>query len=278
MSPPGPVGAVAVSCREVTVAFNGTPVLRQVAVEVEAGAWLSLIGPNGAGKTTLLRAIAGVVDARGEIEVVGQSVRALSRRRLARLVAVVPQKPHTPAGMSVLDYVLLGRTPYISYWGMESRRDIRVVGEVMERLDLQEMAGRLLGSLSGGELQRVVLARALAQQAPVLLLDEPTASLDLGHQQQVLELVDRLRREEEKAVLSAMHDLTLAGQYADRLVLLDQGRVVASGSPERILEPGLLARHYQAEVEVLHDRRGGVVVAPKRRELSTPREGRERGA
>ena len=259
------------------MAFNGTPVLRQVAVEVEAGAWLSLIGPNGAGKTTLLRAIAGVVDARGEIEVVGQSVRALSRRRLARLVAVVPQKPHTPAGMTVLDYVLLGRTPYISYWGMESRRDIRLVGEVMERLDLQEMAGRLLGSLSGGELQRVVLARALAQQAPVLLLDEPTASLDLGHQQQVLELVDRLRREEEKAVLSAMHDLTLAGQYADRLVLLDQGRVVASGSPEQILEPGLLARHYQAEVEVLH-RQGGVVVAPKRRELSTPRDGRKGGA
>ena len=137
---------------------------------------------------------------------------------------MVPQNPVIPDGMTVLDYVLLGRTPYISAWGTESGRDLRVAGRVLAELDLESMADRVLQSLSGGELQRVVLARALAQEAPVLLLDEPTTALDVGHQQQVLELVDQLRATRSIAVLAAMHDLTLAAQYADRLMLLVDGR------------------------------------------------------
>ncbi|MDP8958815.1 MAG: ABC transporter ATP-binding protein [Actinomycetota bacterium] len=253
----------AVSCQQVSVALDGSPVLRGVATDVEPGEWLGLIGPNGAGKTTLLRVIAGTAAACGEIRLLGTPLQALTRRSLARLVAMVPQDPQTPSGMAALDYVLLGRTPHIPYFGSEGPADVRICLEALDRLDLRGMGGRSLGSLSGGERQRAVLARALAQQAPVLLLDEPTASLDVGHQQQVLELVDRLRREEGIAVLSAMHDLTLAGQYADRLVLLDRGEVVASGSPGQVLTTQLIARHYQAEVSVIADG-AGLVVVPRR--------------
>ncbi len=162
---------------------------------------------------------------------------------------MVPQNPVIPDGMTVLDYVLLGRTPYIPFWGTESGSDLRVAGRVLAELDLGSMTDRVLQSLSGGELQRVVLARALAQEAPVLLLDEPTTALDIGHQQQVLELVDQLRATRSIAVLAAMHDLTLAAQYADRLVLLVDGRTAAAGPAEVVLTSALLRRALQRRGE-----------------------------
>jgi iron complex transport system ATP-binding protein len=166
--------------------------------------------------------------------------------------------------MTVADYVTLGRTPYIPYLGMEGSRDLEVVSAVLERLELAPLADRPLGSLSGGEGQRAVLARALAQEAPVLLLDEPTAALDVGHQQQVLELVDELRRERGLTVLSAMHDLTLAGQFAEQLVLLDDGRTVASGPARAVLTEATIRRHYGASVRILVDADGGIAVLPTR--------------
>ena len=149
----------------------------------------------------------------------------MSRRKLARVVAYVPQRPELPPDMTVSDYVLLGRTPHIGYLRVETAADRRICAELIDRLALSAMAGRVLATLSGGELQRLVLARALAQQAPVLLLDEPTSALDLGRRVDALELVDELRRERSLTILSAVHDLTLAGQFADRLLLLDRGRV-----------------------------------------------------
>lgn len=252
------------SVREATVRLGEAPILRGVSLEVGIGEWVFVIGPNGAGKTTLLRAVAGAVPAGGSVLLDGHDLSRLPRRRLARLVAVVPQHPQVPEGMSVTDYVLLGRTPYIPYWGVEGAHDRRRAGATLERLGLAGLTGRPLSTLSGGERQRAVLARALAQDAAVLLLDEPTTGLDIGHQQQVLELVDELRRERALVVLGAMHDLTLAGQYADRLVFLDRGRVAAEGPPDRVLTPALLADRYQAEVEVLTSADGPVVV-PRRR-------------
>ena len=164
-------------------------------------------------------------------------------------VAYVPQSPNLPDDMTAAEYVMLGRNPYIGYFGAETTHDRSIVAGVLERLDLEPFAQRLLGSLSGGERQRLVIARALAQEAPVLLLDEPTSALDIGHQQQALELVDRLRRETGLTVLSAMHDLTLAGLYADRLTLLDRGTVVASGTAAEVLD----AR----DAEAVLRRRGG---------------------
>ena len=150
---------------------------------------------------------------------------------LAQLVAYVPQKPELPAEMTVADYILLGRSPHIGYFGVEKAEGPPLCAALLERLDLAHMAGAPLATLSGGELQRLVLARALAQEAPVLLLDEPTSALDLGRRVDALEIVDALRREHGLTVLSAMHDLTLAGQFADRLILLAEGEVAASGTP-----------------------------------------------
>jgi iron complex transport system ATP-binding protein len=225
-------------------------VLSGVTLSAARGEWIAVIGPNGAGKSTLLRAVAGLIDRTGEVLVDGADVRGLRPRQRARLIAYAPQSPALPPDMTVYEYALLGRTPYIAYLGTETARDHEVTGSVLERLDLGGFASRPLGRLSGGERQRVVLARALAQQAPVLLLDEPTTALDLGHQQQVLELVDRLRLADRLTVVTTLHDLSLAGQYADALVLLADGRAVASGPPKQVLTETLLARHFAAGVRV----------------------------
>jgi iron complex transport system ATP-binding protein len=253
-----------IDLRGVSVALDGRPVLRELSLRIPGGSRLGLIGPNGAGKTTLLRAIAGLVPAQGEIRLGDDPAAGLSRRELARRIALVPQNPAVPAGITVTDYVLLGRTPYIPYLGTESRRDLETVASVLDHLDLAGFAGRRLDSLSGGERQRAVLARALAQQAPVLLLDEPTTGLDVGHQQQVLELVDTLHDDLELTVVSAMHDLTLAGQFADHLVLLDGGRVAADGPARAVLTEQVISQHYHASVRVLEDSGGGIVVVPVR--------------
>ena len=257
----------AIELRGVSVDLDGRPVLRQLDLVVPGGARLGLIGPNGSGKTTLLRTVAGLVPHRGELRVGDAPPGSLSRRELARRIALVPQNPAVPAGITVADYVLLGRTPYIPYLGTESRRDLAIVAQVLDQLDLAAFAARRLDSLSGGEHQRAVLARALAQQAPVLLLDEPTTGLDVGHQQQVLELVDALRERLELTVVSAMHDLTLAGQFADQLVLLDGGRVAAAGPVREVLTEQVIGRHYHASVRVLEEPGGGIVVVPVRQSV-----------
>jgi iron complex transport system ATP-binding protein len=187
----------------------------------------------------------------------------LSRRELARVIAFVPQTPVTPHELTVAEYVLLGRTPYLAYLGDESRADRLAAQRALDRLELLPFAERPLGSLSGGELQRAVLARALAQEAPILMLDEPTTALDLGRQQQALELIDSLRGD-GLTVVSTLHDLTLAGQYADRLVLLDRGAVVAQGVPEDVLSVENLESYYDASVRVVREE-GRVFVLPLRR-------------
>ena len=232
--------------------------------QVRPGEWLCLIGPNGAGKSSVLRAVAGLVPYRGVITVDGAPLSARSPRRRAAVVAYVPQSPLMPDDMTGLEYVLLGRNPYIGYFGTETKHDRALVADVLQRLDLDEFATRRLGTLSGGERQRLVIGRAVAQEAPILLLDEPTSALDIGHQQQALELVDRLRRDHGLTVVSAMHDLTLAGLYADRLTLLHQGHVVASGDATHVLRPETLSEFYGVSVSVHHEPDGTVVVVPRR--------------
>ena len=248
----------------VSVTLDGQRIVEDVSAVFTGGSWTTIIGPNGAGKTTLLRSIARLANFEGRIAVDSRELASMRRREVARLVAYVPQQPLIPRAMTVGDYALMGRTPYIPYLGVETPADIACVTEVLDRLDLGELGDRLLGSLSGGELQRVVLARALAQEAPVLLLDEPTSALDVGHQQQVLELVDRLRHERSLTVISAMHDLTLAAQYAEAMLLMDGGRVVATGSPEEVLTEATIESHYDARVTVFREG-GELIVAPRRR-------------
>ncbi len=252
-----------IELRDVHVRFGPVEAVRELSFSLEDGGWLALIGPNGAGKTSALRALAGLVRYDGEISLEGRDAATLGRRARARLVAFVPQKPETPPELTVAEYVLLGRTPHISYLGGEGRRDREAAARALRRLELDAFAERPLGSLSGGELQRAVLARALAQEAPILLLDEPTTALDLGRQQLVLELVDALRRD-GLTVVTTMHDLTLAGQYAERLVLLDGGSVVAEGAAAEVLSAPNVAAHYGASVRIVEDE-GGVFVLPVRR-------------
>jgi len=248
----------------VTVRYGAAVALAGISETVQSGEWLGVIGPNGAGKTTLLRSAAHLVRYEGAIEIAGQRASGLRRRALARLVAYVPQLPELPPEMSVADYVLLGRTPHIGYLRMETPADRDICAGLLDRMGLSPMAARPLGTLSGGELQRVVLARALAQQAPVLLLDEPTSALDLGRRVAALELVDQLRREQMLTVLSVVHDLTLAGQFADRLLLLDGGMAVADGPPEAVLRDDVLRAHFGPRVEVLSTSDGDRAVVSRR--------------
>jgi iron complex transport system ATP-binding protein len=264
------MSAAAVEMQALSVTLGRSQVVRDLSATVGRGEWVGLIGPNGAGKTTTLRALAGLVSFAGEVILDGFLVGSSSRREIARRVAMVPQNPQTPPELTVAEYVLLGRTPHIGYLANETRSDRLAAERAIARLALRPVAERTLGSLSGGELQRAVLARALAQEAPILLLDEPTSALDLGRQQQALELVDALRRDDELTVIAAMHDLSLAGQYADRLLLLDQGQLVAQGRSHEVLSEERIATYYSANVEIVH-RNGNVFVLPRREVHQCPR-------
>ncbi|HEX5407094.1 MAG TPA: ABC transporter ATP-binding protein [Pseudonocardiaceae bacterium] len=249
---------------DVSAGYGGKPVVAGISVTVPTGRWLAVIGPNGAGKSTLLKAVAGLAARTGSLWLDNQDLDKLSHRARARAIGYAPQNPELPPALTVTDYVLLGRTPYLRPLATEGAADLAVVDEVLARLDLTELAGRRLHALSGGERQRAVLARTLAQRTGLLLLDEPTSGLDIGHAQASLELLDRLRTEDGTTVVSTLHDLTLAGQYADELLLLDGGDAVAGGPPAEVLTAPLLGRHYGAAVEVLTTSGGQVVVAPLR--------------
>ncbi len=233
-----------------------------VSVKVEQEEWMGIIGPNGAGKTTLLKAVAGQVRFEGRIELDGRDASEFSAKELAKNVAVVPQRPVHPQGMRVIDYVLLGRTPHLGRLGREAPEDIEFARSSLALLDVEHLGGRVIDSLSGGEAQRVVMARALAQHAPLLLLDEPTNSLDIGRGQHALALVDSFRRSRGLTVVSAMHDLTLASQFCDRLVLIASGKIVAEGSAEEVVTPENIRRYYGAVVEVDQRIDGKIVVIP----------------
>lgn len=254
----------ALSLGGVSVRFNGSRILDAVEMEIARGEWLGIIGPNGAGKTTLLRAITGAVEFDGSIAIEGVPTSTMKRRDLARSVALVPQHPVLPPGMRVVDYVLLGRTPHVHAVTGPSLHDLDVIATILEALTLSALMDRDVTTLSGGELQRAVIARALAQESPILLLDEPTTALDVGKRQEVLELVDQLRKERTLTVVSAMHDLTIAAQFPDRLIMLADGDVVAEGDGRSVLDPALIRAHYSANVKILDDGAGGIVVVPIR--------------
>jgi iron complex transport system ATP-binding protein len=250
---------------DVRVTLDGAaaPIVDGVSLRVESGGWLGVIGPNGAGKSTLLKAIAGLLPYQGTVTLDPEPA-GRTRRDLARMVAYVAQQPVLPPDISVHDYVMLGRTPYLGYLGSPGRWDREIAQAAVARLELEGLARRRLGTLSGGERQRVTLARALAQQPRVLLLDEPTSALDLGHQQQVLELVDRLRLDDGLTVISTLHDLNAAAQYAQRLVLLNRGRVAAAGKPAEVLSVSRVREVYHALVSVTTDTVGRPVLLPVR--------------
>lgn len=239
-------------------------VLRGVDLTVNAGEVVALVGPNGCGKTTLFRAVTGVIrPERGQVRLAGEDASALTTRERARRVAVVPQAAPLPPGFSALEQVLLGRTPYLGLLASEGPGDLDAARRAMQSTDCWPLAERPVEELSGGERQRVVLARALAQEPRILLLDEPTSHLDLSHQVRTFELAARLGRELGLAVLAAVHDLTLASLFADRIAFLNDGRIELEGPPEQVLRPEVIQRVYGAPVVVLrHPTTGRPVVVP----------------
>ena len=257
-------GTAALDVRGLSVAYGARVALRDVSLSLPAGRLLGLVGPNGSGKTTLIHAVSGVVAPQaGEIRLDGADALRLSPRELALRAAVVPQNPQLPPAFTALELVLMGRTPHLKLLQTEGQADLRVTRQAMLATDTWELAERPLGELSGGERQRLLIARALAQETPLLLLDEPTAHLDVGHQAATLGLMARLCRSEGKAVLAAVHDLTLAAQFCYRLVMLHQGRVVAEGSPGEVLTTERLRRVYGTSLHVLsHPVTGRPVLAP----------------
>lgn len=244
-----------------SVSRGGRLILDRIDLSVPKGTWLGLVGPNGAGKTTLLSSLNGLVPSRGSISWGGTPLDGLSVRKRAQLIASVPQQPVIPSEMTVGDYVLLGRTPHIDYLGSETGDDYAGAAAAVTALELVGFEQRRLGTLSGGETQRAILARALAQEAPLMLLDEPTTSLDIGAQQSVLELVESIRLSRALTVISSLHDLTLAAQFCDELLVLDKGRVVARGKSTQVLTEDTVRTHFGAEVDILRDngRISGVV-------------------
>ena len=252
------------SLRSVSIELDGNSIVEDVDLVVEQGEFVGIVGPNGAGKTTLLGGVVGVVRFTGEIRIDGRPVDGMTRRERARAVALVPQRPMIPPGMSVMDYVLIGRTPHLGLLATESKGDFAAAEAGLRSLDLEEMADREMASLSGGEIQRVVLARALAQGSSLMLLDEPTSALDVGHAQRVLGLVDSMRRSCGLTVVAAIHDLTLAAQVCDRLVMMSGGKVVSEGRPVSVLTESSIRAHYGATVRVLDEGDGRVVVIPTR--------------
>jgi iron complex transport system ATP-binding protein len=241
----------------------GRPVVKGVSLQVTGGEMLALIGPNGAGKSTLLRLASGLLrPLRGQVLLDGTDVATLTARDRARRIAVVPQEPPLPAGLTVYEMVGLGRTPYLGALRGPLARDREAVDWAISVTGIGALADRFVDELSGGECQRVVLARALAQQPRLLLLDEPTANMDLHHQVAMLELVRGLTRNQGIAVIAAVHDLQLAALYCDRLGLIVGGELVRLGPPEAVLTAeSLLAAFRQQVVLWAHPTHGVPLVA-----------------
>jgi cobalamin transport system ATP-binding protein len=249
-----------------SVAYGKHLVLDQVSLDVMPGQILGVIGPNGAGKSTLVRAASGVIPVQGgRVLVNGEDLSQKSAMQRARLLSVVPQARQLPGTFTVYQTVLLGRTPYLSWLGQPGAQDYQHVRQALEQTQTLELAERRVDELSGGEQQRILLARALAQATPVLLLDEPTTHLDLQHQTSLLNLIKELTIRQNLAVLMVLHDLNLAAMFADRLALLVQGRLSATGAPADVLSSELLADAYHVPVQVIpHPAYGTPLILPHR--------------
>jgi iron complex transport system ATP-binding protein len=243
----------AIHTRELSFAYKDRTVLHAVSLSVESGDMVGITGPNGSGKTTLLKILSAVLRGRGEVKLNGRNIHAYGRRELSRLFAVVQQEARVNFPYTAAEIVLMGRASYHSPFVLEGKEDLEVARASMELTDSLPLADRYLHELSGGEKQRVMIARALAQEPEILLLDEPSAFLDLKHQVQVFELLRRLNRERGLTVVAALHDLNLASLFFPRLIMLRDGRIYRDGSPSEVLTEKTIEEVYGIRVRVEHD-------------------------
>jgi iron complex transport system ATP-binding protein len=252
--------------RDLTIAYDHRIAVADVTLSLKPGEITAIIGPNGAGKSTLLKSLNSQVSpSSGSILLDGQPLERLNRRTISRRIAVVAQEAELRFPVTVLEFVLGGRFAWATNagWGWETEHDLQIADAVLRETELSELSGRLMNELSGGERQRALMARALATEAPILLLDEPTANLDLSHQATLLALVRNRCDRKEAAALVVTHDINLAAQFADNLILMKQGRAVHTGTPEQVLQPQILQDVFEVTVLVdAHPVTGGPRVTP----------------
>ena len=246
----------AIRTDSLTFTYKDNPVLDGVSLSIEKGEMVGILGPNGSGKTTLLKIFSAVLMGQGEVKLNGRNIETYGKRELSRLFAMVPQESHILFPYTVAEIVLMGRASYHSPLALEGRKDLEVARASMELTDSLPFSDRYLHELSGGEKQRVIIARALAQEPEILLLDEPSAFLDLKHQVQVFELMRRLNRERSLTIVAALHDLNLAAIFFPRLVMLRDGRIYRDGSPKEVLTEGTIEEIYGIRVRVEPDPSG----------------------
>ena len=237
--------------QSLSVSYGSRRILHDISLDVQSGEVLALIGPNGAGKSTLVRAVSGVIPYAGHVRTNGDDFASLSTIQRAKYIATVPQAVSLPPAYSVWETVLFGRTPHLGFLGQPSPKDEEIARQSLARVSALPFADRPVGELSGGEQQRILLARALCQSTPILLLDEPTAHLDLQYQVGLLELVHELAHKDHLAVLIALHDLNLAAHYADRIALMVAGKIKAEGKPKDVLQADLIQEAYCLPVKVI---------------------------
>ena len=244
---------------DICLFYRNKRILSEISFAVSKGEFFIVIGPNGAGKTSLLKIIAGLLTPQqGTVHVQGKEIAGYSRRNLSRIVALVPQQIEVGFPFTVGETVIMGRTPHLGILGMESAQDVKIARDAMEFTDVAHLAHRRLSQLSGGELQRVVIARAICQQPHIILLDEPTTALDPAHQLKIMDLMEKFRQNHGTTVIMVSHDLNLASLYGDRLLLLKGGRIVISGPPEKVLEKKMLEESYGCRLLVDENPLGGV--------------------
>ncbi len=235
----------------VSLGYNGCPVLHDIDIGVQKGEVVGIIGPNASGKSTLIKAISGLLKpSSGDITIDGRNSRSIKGEDMAKIIAVVPQNPSLPSAFSAFELTLMGRTPHLGLLQYESPKDFAIVWKAMEQTSTQHLAERKLGELSGGERQRLVISKALVQEPEVILLDEPTAHLDLNYQIEILNLITNLSAKENITLILALHDLNLAAQYCERLFLLSSGMVFAAGCPEDVITPENIKQVYGIDVLV----------------------------
>ena len=255
---------VDIKLKDVSIGYRGVTVVNGVSFGVEPGEFLGMVGPNGSGKSTIIKAIAGVLKPlRGEIEIAGREVSRVPRMELARMVGVVPQFSLLPSAFTAFEVVLMGRNPHLGLLQHEGKADMSIALDAMDKTSTRHLAGRRVGQLSGGEIQSVVIARVLAQRTQAVLLDEPTANLDIGRQIEMLDLIKNLCRNEGLTVVVALHELNLAAQYCDNMVLLDKGRVCCQGKPGEVINAENISRVYgPGSIVYNHPANGLPVVLP----------------
>ena len=258
----------AIEATHIAYAYGKQPVLHDISFAIASGDFFIIIGPNGSGKTTLLKLLSGIYrPATGQIVIGDRALGAFSRKALARRIAHVPQMIQTDFPFTVREVVLMGRSPHLGVLGMEGAQDLQLAEKAMGFTEVAHLADRKLNQLSGGECQRVYIARAICQQTDIILLDEPTASLDLAHQVRIMDLMERLRSEQGTTVVMVSHDVNLAAMYASRVLLLKDGRLLQMGQPGEVMTYGTLEEAYGCKLLVDDSPLGGfprVTLVPQR--------------